>query len=377
MRFSIIINEDADRVRRGEGAGMKIGLRSAWRWAGLAAVLAAAALGSGSQAGSHPGVVRRARYLMGSLCEITAFGPDATGTAASVEAALDRIEALDRLLSDYRDDSPLSELNRDGGGAAVPPELERFLRVALGWARETGGVFDPTVGALVDAWDLRGAGRVPLPFELDAARAATGFASVRIDPGGRVRFERPGLRLDPGGIGKGYALDRAAEVLRQSGVQAALLDFGGQLLALGAPPGAAAWEVAVADPSDRDRPALVLRLRDASAATSGQAERGRRVGPIWVGHVLDPRDGRPVPRQGSVTVVAPDATAADALSTALLVLGPEPALAWAGEHQPLGVGFLQPEGEAGTGLRLVANQPFTELIAARRADVAPGTGGTP
>jgi thiamine biosynthesis lipoprotein len=144
--------------------------------------------------------------------------------------------------------------------------------------------------------------------------------------------------VDLGGIAKGYALDRAAEKLRGRGISAALLDAGGQLLAMGAPPGEEGWSVAVADPADRGRPALPLLLRDASAATSGDSQRP--------GEIVDPADGSSIAWSGSVTVIHPEATAADALSTALFVLGPRRGLAWASHESDLLALYLERSGSA-------------------------------
>jgi thiamine biosynthesis lipoprotein len=138
-----------------------------------------------------------------------------------------------------------------------------------------------------------------------------------------IAFRVDGMALDPGAIGKGYALDAAARVLRARGVTVALLDFGGQVLALGAPPGAEAWEVDIAHPLRREQAALTLRLRDASASTSGNSERHVVVGGRTLGHIVDPRTGMPTSRNGSVTVIAPTATEADAVSTAMFVMGPK------------------------------------------------------
>lgn len=291
-------------------------------------------------------VAVRARYLMGTTCRVTAWHEEADRAGRAAAAALDEVAAVEALLSTWRDDSELSRLNRRAGEGPVEvsADLAAFLDVALRVAAATGGAFDPTVGPLVDAWDLRGEGRVPDADELAAARAAVGFDAVRLHDGpSALDLTAPGARLDAGAVGKGWALDRAAEVLRDHGVSAALLDFGGQLLAVGAPPGADGFRVAIADPLARERPAVLLVLRDASIATSAQSERGRRVGEDLVGHVIDPRTGRPVPVLGSATAWAPTAAEADALSTAFLVLGPAASAAWvAGHPDDRGVAWLEP-----------------------------------
>lgn len=324
---------------------------------GMAACLAA-----------EPPVVR-ARYLMGTRCTATAYG-DAASSARLLRESLDAIAGLEARISTWDEGSELSRANRaaGAGATAIRPDLAALLDRSLALARATGGAFDPTVGALVAAWDLRGKGRIPDPEALARAREAVGYDKVRLDPvSGALEYAAPGLWMELGGIGKGLALERAAALLRGPEVSAALLDFGGQVLALGAPPGEDSWRIAVAHPEDRERTVLVLGLRDRSAATSSQSERGLLVGGRHVGHILDPRTGVPVPRAGSVTVVARSAAEADALATALFVMGPDRGLAWA-EGRELGVGFLEPvaAGEGGARLRLRANRRFSSHIIARR-----------
>lgn len=248
------------------------------------------------------------------------------------------VDEAEDLLSTWRQDTELSRLNRAPVGEAQPvsEELLALLREARDWSEATGGAFDPVIGALVDAWDLRGEGRRPTPEELEAARAASGFGVLRLDPAGStVTRLLQAAWLDSGGFGKGVALRRAARWLRSLGIGEGILDFGGQILALGGPEGG--WEVAVAHPARREDAVALLRVSDRSVATSGASERFVNVAGEVVGHVLDPRTGEPVPPWGSVTVVAEDPVAADVLSTALFVMGPEEALRWAEGRQRYGV----------------------------------------
>ncbi len=226
----------------------------------------------------------RARWLMGTLCEITVFSKDAQ---SAVSGAFDEIARIEGLLSTYIDDSEVSRLNRSNRAAATPvsAELWDVLSLSMGFARESGGAFDPTFASPPDA---RGYEKVRLFAQQRAVRLA------------------PGARLDFGAIGKGYALDKAAAALRDAGVKSALLNFGGQILTLGAPPVGGRWPVRIDDE-------LTLRVDGGSVATSGLSERP--------GHIKDPRDGRRVGRNGSVTVIAPTAAEADAWSTALFVGG--------------------------------------------------------
>jgi thiamine biosynthesis lipoprotein len=295
---------------------------------------AAAAIGLACAAAAAPCAtppLARARYLMGARLEIRAFGDDPT-VAAAVEEAFARVAALERAMTTWSPDGELARLNASLAGAdsarrgvPVGADLARALATALDWAERTGGRFDPTVGALTEAWGLHGEPRHPSPAEIRDALGRTGHALVEVDRDGTVRCARPGVAFDLGGIGKGIALDEAAAVLRARGVRSAVLDFAGQVLALAPPPDTDGWLVDLAHPARRERPVARLRLARGSLATSSNVERG---GPY--GHIFDPRSGEPVVTAAAVTVLAASATAADALSKALLVAGPDAAARVAG-----------------------------------------------
>ncbi|HSG49170.1 MAG TPA: FAD:protein FMN transferase [Longimicrobiales bacterium] len=289
----------------------------------------------------------RTGYLMGTRFRVELpAGVERRRALAASEAAVAALEGMESLLSTWRDDTPLSALNRAPAGVphAVAPLLLPLLDEALAWSARTGGAFDPRVGPLVEAWDLRGGGRVPSAEELDRARSAVGDRGITLCGGMLIRHH-PDAWLDTGGFGKGAALASAARALRSMDVDDALLDLGGQLLALGSPHGGEGWAVSVAHPLHRDIPVRALRLRDASVATSGNSQRSLQAGGTRVGHLLDPRTGRPAADWGSVTVVSADPLEADILSTALYVLGPEAGMALALTLPDTGVLFLTPSGE--------------------------------
>jgi len=313
-------------------------------------------LGGGAAGASPSGPwtqVTRARYLMGSVCEGVVYaGPDPSAkahAAAGLEAAFEEIARLEAVLSDYKSDSELSRLNREGfpGPFACSADLYDFLSQAARYSHDTGGAFDITVAPLVTLWDLRGPGRLPEPAQVRATLDRVGISKLKLDASSRrAAFGSRGMAVDPGALGKGYALDAAAGVLRSRGITSALLDFGGQVIAIGAPPGTEAWEVSLAHPSTREEPALTLELRDASISTSGNSERWLKVGQRDIGHVLDPRTGEPSAARGSASAIAPTGAEADAASTAMLVMGPERGLVWASARPHLSIVFLE-SGEAG------------------------------
>ena len=285
---------------------------------------------------SHPPApvrVERTVFLMGTAATLVTEAPDRTAGLAQLERMVLVIEATEAELSTWRDDSVLSRLNRQPLGVPrpVPPAVCGLLGRLAAWQRATGGAFDPAVGRLVEAWGLRGAGRQPTAAALETARARTGLQHLAVDTAACTVVRRAGVTLDAGGFGKGEAIDRVRDALR--GARSAwLIDFGGQV-AVSGERSDGAWPVAVAHPERRAVPVAELQLSAGSLATSGGSERnltldsGERIG-----HVLDPRSGAPVNRRGSVVVWHRDAFAADVLSTALHVMGPETGLAWAAER---------------------------------------------
>ncbi len=289
------------------------------------------------------GWLEREAYLMGTTLRINARAGAGLEAALAVEAAFAEVRRLERLLSSWRPDSEIGRLNNAPSGEVLhlDAELLALLSVARRQTAETGGAFDPAIGALIEAWGLRGEGRAPSAIELADARGSAGWEhfSLNAEAGTAARLDESAW-IDTGAFGKGAALVEAERELRKAGIGDALLDFGGQLTAMGGAPGERAWAVSVAHPARRDEPFTELRLRDRSAATTAQSERWVEVAGRRIGHVLDPRTGQPVPPWGSVTVVSEDALAADVLSTALFVMGPEEGVRWARERDQFGALFL-------------------------------------
>jgi len=314
---------------------------------------------------------------------------DATALACD---ALDRVEEIEHLLSVYRDTSELARVNATAaaGWQPVSREVCDLLVRARDLHDRTGGGFDLAAGSLVRAWGfLARRGRTPGADELAAALDAAGMRHVEIDAAaGRVRFTRPGVELNPGAIGKGWAIDRALERLVAGGVANVLVHGGSSSVrALGSRAsqgGRAGWPVGIVHPQRPDRRLAVVGLVDAALGTSGAAtqffvDRGRRLG-----HILDPRTGRPAAGVLSATVVAPTAAEADALSTALYVLGADGLAVVAPPGGPTAALVVLP-GPAAGGVRiLTANVPPGMLEIAGDAAVEvvvavprPADGGVP
>jgi len=252
--------------------------------------------------------------------QLYAIGERPAGDAAS--AAFARIAELDRMMSDYRPDSELRQIPSNGKWTAVSHELFDVLQRALVVARETGGAFDPTIAPLVSLWrEARTSGRLPPRPALDAARARVGWRHLEIDESRKaVRLARRGMRLDLGGIAKGYILQEARRVLRARGVTAVLIEAGGDIVAGDAPPDRDGWTIDVGTAAGAFA-TRAARLTNAALATSGPTAQHVVVDGVRYSHVIDPRTGLGVTNDLVARVIADDAATADALSTALTVIG--------------------------------------------------------
>jgi FAD:protein FMN transferase len=284
------------------------------------------ALAAGAGPGAPLARHEASRMSMGCAYAIVAYGRDAAALPGIVEAAFDEVDRIDRLMSHYKPESGLSRLNREAaaGPVAVDPELFGLIAESLRYSRESDGAFDITVGPLMKAWGFfRGGGRVPTGDELAELRGRIGYEHVVLDAARKtIRFDRPGVELDLGGIAKGYAVDKAVELLRSRQVASALVSAGGStVFGLGAPPGKPAWEVGIQDPVDPDATALTVRLKDRALSVSGSYEKSFEKDGVRYSHIMDPRAGRPVQGVLSVAVLTDDGTAGDALDDAFFVLG--------------------------------------------------------
>ena len=272
---------------------------------------------------------------MATRFELVLHGENPVALRAAGEEALDEVERLDAQLSLYRPDSELSHLNQSAATAPVrvTPGLFYLLQRAQRLSAESGGVFDITIAPLMRCWGfLGGGGQLPDPAALAEAKSKVGMNLVVLDEENfTVHFTRPGVMLDLGAIGKGYALERAAEILREAGVHHALLHGGTSTVhALGAQPNGDSWKIAVERPPDpsenetrpiRNAILATVPLRDEAMSVSAVWGKSFQAGGKTFGHVLDPRTGEPAEGALLAAVALPSATETDALSTALLTAG--------------------------------------------------------
>jgi thiamine biosynthesis lipoprotein len=275
---------------------------------------------------------------MGSSFSLVLFGPDRPALESAAAAAFAEAHRLDRLLSNYLAGSEWSAMNREAASRPirVTPELFALLSDCLEYSRMSDGAFDITVGPLMKVWGFyNGEGDLPAPEEVKDALNRVGYRHVQLDPGLRtVRFARPGMDLDPGGIGKGYAVDRMVEVLKQAGVRIALVSASGSsIYGLGTPPGEPqGWPITIRTPRDPSAVATRVVLENMSLSTSGSYEKFFWAGGRTYSHLVDPRTGYPAQGTSAVSVLAPRTIDSEAWTKPFFING----RAWASAHKPAG-----------------------------------------
>lgn len=264
---------------------------------------------------------------MGTLVEITAY-PATDRTRQAVNRAFARMEEIEDQADPYGSQT-LEDLRR-GNPSLLPAALSRILDVAMTVADRSSGAFDPTVGRAVRLWGFDGADPgIPPDSDLTDAVKTFGYSHLAVGPDNVARPLPPGrpLWLELGGVAKGYAVDEAADILVQEGVEAGIVNAGGDLRSFGPRPGRGQWRIGIQDPDDPQGLLGVLKIEGGSVATSGDYERYFEKDGVRYHHILDPANGRPS-RSGirSVTVIAETCALADALATAAFVMGPEKGL---------------------------------------------------
>ena len=296
-------------------------------------VLLAAAL---SVPPAGPLQVKRTTDAMGATFTIVAYGTDEAATNEAIDAAFEEVHRLDALLSNYQPASEWSHVNREAAThpVVVSPELFGLLSDCMEYSRASEGSFDVTVGPLMRVWGFfGGARRVPSSEQIHEALELVGYRHVQLDAASRsVRFDRPGVEIDPGGVGKGYAVDRMVEVLRARGVRDALVAASGSsMFGLGNPPDEPrGWPIPIADPWDHRKDAAQVFLKDQSLSTSGSYEKSFRVGAHRYSHIMDPRSGVPAENAVQVTVVAPRTVDSEVWAKPYFIQGS----GWTAAHKP-------------------------------------------
>jgi thiamine biosynthesis lipoprotein len=269
---------------------------------------------------------------MGCPCQLWLYGESAAHSDAIAAEARGEVARLERKYSRYRDDSLAAAIRRSAGdprGIELDAETAALLDYAQECHRQSGGLFDITSGVLRRAWKLD-SGRLPTRRELAAVRRLVGWRHLRWERP-RLVLTRPGMELDFGGYVKEYAVDRVAELCAARGVRHGLVDFGGDLRALGPHPDGQPWIVGIRDPQRRRGALAALPLRAGAVATSGDYERCMVVDGVRYGHILDPTTGWPVEGLVSASALAPSCLLAGTATTIAMLLGESAGPRWLGE----------------------------------------------
>jgi FAD:protein FMN transferase len=305
----------------------------------------------------------RKRYAMGTVYEIVAYSPSLQTASQATDAALNEVVELDHVMSNYDTESDLSRLDRSAHFRAVrvPPDLFRVIQDSFVYSRLSNGKYDVTVAPLVDAWKAAMVtGQAPSFAQITRLRKCVGYQKVQLIPPDSIEFHSTCTRIDLGSIGKGYAVDRAVEILRAYGIRNALIDAGGSTLyGMGAPPGQTGWSVRLRDPSARIAPEVILH--NDSVSTSEQ-EKTSLIQPQTFGHIIDPITAMPLRSDFAVSAVAASATATDGLSTTLFLLGPIEGSRVVRKLTGTAAIWISPTGEervASTGPRIFTNSSYS------------------
>lgn len=277
---------------------------------------------------TDPTGIRLERSLdaMGTTYTIAVYGNDRFSLDAAIDEAFEEAQRIDSLLSNYRPDSEWSRVNREAPQRAVTvsEELFRLLEACVAFSRRSEGAFDITVGPLMKVWGFyKGTGRIPHRAEIRNALARLGYQRIELNAAARtVRFSAP-VEIDPGGIGKGYAVDRMADILRRNGIQAGLISAGrSSIYAIGAPPSdARGWRINIPHPRDPRKSVAEYFLKNESMSTSGTSEKFFVAGGTTYSHIMDPRTGYPAQGMLSVSVIAPKTLDSEAWTKPYFILG--------------------------------------------------------
>ena len=303
---------------------------------------------------------------MGTSFTLVAYGQSSSYLEEVAAQVFQEIDALDDQMSNYKLDSELSSINREAAGHAVmvEPRLFSLIQDSLEYSRQSDGAFDITVGPLMKAWGFfRGQERLPSKSELAETLKRIGYQHVKLDASARtIRFDALGIEFDLGGIAKGYAVDRAVDILRDNGISQALISSGtSSIYALGSPPNEKGWKISLRNPLDTSKAACVLRLQNLSLSVSGDYEKFFKVGGKVYAHIMDPHTGMPVENMLSTVLVSPSATDSDALSTAFYVEGPGAARHYLAHHPNLTAVFFLPGVSADTYKQVVLKSSDSTL----------------
>lgn len=268
---------------------------------------------------------RKQTVLMGSVFEIVVVEEDSAKAQFYIQAAIQEIDRIENLISEWRPHTPISQVNKQAGVSAVKVDREvlELTRRAIAYWKDSEGAFDISIAALDKVWLFDGSMNT-LPTEEEIAHSIrfVGSQYIHIDTlASTIYLEKPGMKIGFGSIGKGYAADRGREVLKSLGAQGGIVNASGDLATWGKPPKQQTWNIGIADPYRSDKILKVLKMREHAAATSGSTEKYAEINGQRYSHIINPNTGWPSTGLASVTVSGPEAEFCNFLSTSLMVLG--------------------------------------------------------
>jgi len=275
-------------------------------------------------------VSKRTQMHMGTLVTVTAVASDKSMGDRAMQAAFDEIKRLEQLLSTWRPDSELSHVNAAAGRqpVQVSPETLQLVIQALEMARLTSGGFNIMLGPAIEAWSVTERQHIPDQEELHRLKPLVDWSAIRIDKEVKtIYLPHEGMRIDVGGIGKGYAADRAVEEMKRAGAKGGVVALSGDIKAFGVLPERTGFPVGIRHPREEGALIGIIDLQDEAISTAGDYERFFEREGIRYHHILDPHTLQPARGCQSVTVVAKEGTVADGLDTGIFVLGPEQGMA--------------------------------------------------
>lgn len=303
----------------------------------------------GCRAEASPELYRQSQFLLDTLVEIIVVASNTSDAENAMSQAFAEIQRLETILSRYRSDSQIFAVNRHAGdaqGVRVDREVSDLIRRSLRYADITNGAFDMTIGAVVDLWGIgTDHQRVPESSELQRVLPFVNPQDVEVDADSRVRLRVPEVKIDLGGIGKGYCVDRAVAILRQQQhISGGLVNAGGNIRCFGTKPDGTAWRIGIQHPRDSEKLLGTLELREAAVATSGDYERYFMQGDTRYHHIFVPQTGLPARECQSVTIVTDSAERADVFSTAVFVMGPERGMKFLEEQSDVEAMIVRSDG---------------------------------
>jgi len=280
-------------------------------------------------------LLKETRMIMGTFAEVSIYSDDEKTAGIAIEEALNELNRMDGIMSNYKKNSELSQLNAKAFKSPVSCSEELFdvIEQSQFYSELSDGAFDITVSPFVDAWGFFSEkGRIPTEEEIKKLLSTVSYKNIVTNSvsgkkkAGTVSFKNSKTKIDLGAIGKGYAVDKALDVVKKYKVDNACINLGGNIYVMGVPAGRNAWKIGVQHPRDKTKLLGYLELKDEATATSGDYERFFEIDGKRYSHIINPRTGKPVTGTIAVTIVAPTGTEVDALSTSIFVLGPEKGL---------------------------------------------------